>query len=70
MHEGGFRIELDYQNHWFFKRPDGGTVPACGYQLQDMTDNDSGELSNLFNIPSAEGFFTAVISTAVNSPPV
>ncbi len=46
------------------------TVPACGYQLQDMTDNDIGELSNLFNIPSAEGIFTAVISSAVNSPPV
>ena len=35
VHEGGFAIERDYQNHWFFKRPDGRAVPACGYHPND-----------------------------------
>ena len=29
VHEGGFRIEKDYRDRWFFKRPDGRAVPAC-----------------------------------------
>ena len=63
VHEGGFSIERDYQNHWFFKRPDGLAVPSCGYQVQDMIDDDigdvdviTGELSKLINYPSVEGF--------------
>jgi hypothetical protein len=40
VHEGGFRIERDYKNKWFFKRPDGRAVPACGYQTRDITDDD------------------------------
>ena len=63
-HEGGFRIERDYQNRWFFKKPDGRAVPSCGYQAQDMIDDDIdntiSELSNMINNPSAEGFFTGV----------
>ena len=62
VHEGGFRIERDHQNHWFFKRPDGRAVPSCGYQAQDMIDDDigdvdviTGELSRVINYPSAEG---------------
>ena len=39
LHEGGFRIEKDYQDRWFFKRPDGRAVPACGYRAEDMTDD-------------------------------
>ena len=31
VHEGGFRIEKDYQDRWFFVRPDGIAVPDCGY---------------------------------------
>jgi hypothetical protein len=55
VHEGGFRIERDYQDHWFFKRPDGRAMPACGYQAQDVIDDDIGEFSMLLNHPSAEG---------------
>jgi len=55
VHEGGFRIERDYQDRWFFKRPDGRAVPNCGYNSQDMIDNDISELSILINYPSAEG---------------
>jgi len=45
VHEGGFTIERDYQNHWYFKRPDGRAVPACGYHVKDVTDNDIGDVS-------------------------
>jgi hypothetical protein len=40
VHEGGFRIAKDYRDRWFFKRPDGRAVPACGYCLADMLDDD------------------------------
>ena len=64
IHEGGFSIERDYQNQWFFKRPDGKAVPNCGYSAKDMLDDDIGndhdELSELLNNPSPEGLLTAV----------
>jgi hypothetical protein len=73
VHEGGFSIERDYQNRWFFKRPDGRAVPSCGYRAQDMLDDgiDDGivELSNLINNPSAEGLLTAVKTFPNHSPP-
>ena len=31
VHEGGFRIEKDYQDEWFFVKPDGVAVPSSGY---------------------------------------
>ena len=73
VHEGGFNIERDYQNRWFFKRPDGRAVPSCGYRAQDMIDDgiddDIVELSNLINNPSAEGLLTAVKTFPNHSPP-
>ena len=73
VHEGGFIIERDYQNQWFFKRPDGRAVPGCGYRAQDMIDVDAtvdiGEFSRLVNKPSAEGLFTTVKTFAGNSSP-
>ena len=76
VHEGGFRIERDYQNRWFFKRPDGRAVPSCGYRSQDVIDDgidDTGntisKLSNLINNPSAEGLLTAVKTFPSHSPP-
>jgi hypothetical protein len=62
VHEGGFTIQRDYQNRWFFKRPDGRTVPACGYHPSDITDDDIGDVFELVNNPSAEGILTAVES--------
>jgi hypothetical protein len=67
VHEGGFSIERDYQDRWFFKRPDGRAVPACGYHAEDMTDDDSNEFSNVINYPSAEGLLTAVKINAVGA---
>ncbi len=77
VHEGAFRIERDYQNRWFFKRPDGRAVPSCVYRVQDMIDdgidddigNNIGNLSNLINNPSAEGLLTAVKTFPVTSAP-
>lgn len=51
-------IERDFQNHWFFKRPDGRAVPACGYRANDMIDNDIGVVSRLLNNPPAGGLLS------------
>lgn len=73
VHEGGFRIERDFRNHWFFKRPDGRAVPSCGYRAVDMIDDDidgnSTELSNPLNYPSAEGFEMSAFTTSSLSNP-
>jgi hypothetical protein len=58
VHESGFTIQRDYQNHWFFKRPDGRSVPACGYRIQDTIDDDIGDVSELINNPPAGGLLT------------
>jgi hypothetical protein len=64
IHEGGFSIERDYQNHWYFKRPDGKAVPNCGYSAKDMVDDDIGsendELSELLKNPPAGGLLTGM----------
>ena len=58
VHEGGFTIERDFENRWYFKRPDGRAVAECGYRLSDMMDDDVGEVSAAFNNPSAGGLLT------------
>jgi hypothetical protein len=74
VHEGGFAIERDYQNRWFFKRPDGRAVPACGYRADDVTDDDLGDVSRragprsrqagsrseFFNNPPREGLLSGM----------
>ena len=65
--EGGIAIECDYQNHWFFRRPDGRAVPNCGYQARDMTDDDIGDISDLLNNPPAGGLLTDA-KTFVSEP--
>ncbi|MCH8100658.1 MAG: DUF222 domain-containing protein [Proteobacteria bacterium] len=69
VHEGGFTIERDYQNHWFFRRPDGRAVPNCGYHAQDMMDDDVGDLSELLNNPPAGGLLTDMKSFVSEPPP-
>jgi hypothetical protein len=69
VHEGGFSIEKDYQDQWFFKRPDGRAVPACGYQPQDMIDDEIGEFSELGNNPPAGGFLCGAKCFVSESPP-
>jgi len=73
VHEGGFVIAKDYLDRWYFKRPDGQAVPSCGYQLQDMMDDDVGdtihELSTAINNPSAEGLPGTTLFVAERSSP-
>ena len=69
VHEGGFAIERDYQDRWFFKRPDGRAVPACGYSTRDTLDDDVGNVSELFNNPPAGGLLTAADNFLSEPPP-
>ncbi len=68
VHEGGFRIERDYQNRWFFKQSGGCAVPACGYQPHDMIDDDINQglddISSLLKHPSAEGLMSGAKKTS------
>jgi hypothetical protein len=60
VHEGGFRIEKDYRDRWFFKRPDGRAVPACGYRAENMRDDDVDAAAEyLHSHASAEGFLAS-----------
>ncbi|HEX6992833.1 MAG TPA: hypothetical protein VF339_01670, partial [Gammaproteobacteria bacterium] len=49
VHEGGFRIEKDYRDRWFFRRPDGRAVPECGYRPEDVTDDGTGAVEEYFD---------------------
>jgi hypothetical protein len=80
VHEGGFRIEKDYRDRWFFKRPDGRAVPACGYRLEDMRDDDVDTVGEYFHAhpsaegssdthPSAEGFLASLKNRPPGSSP-
>ena len=64
VHEGGFRIEKDYRDRLFFKRPDGRAVPACGYRPEDMSDDDVNSADECFHShPSAEGYLSDMTHT-------
>jgi len=44
VHEGGFRIEKDYRDEWFFVTPDGIAVPHCGYVFAGLENPSAGGL--------------------------
>jgi hypothetical protein len=74
-HEGGFRIDKDFQGHWAFYRPDGVAVPECGYHALDMIDDDFGGRGQnpprgglLRDNPPRGGLLSAV-EKLVNEPP-
>ena len=67
VHEGGFRIEKDFCNDWYFMRPDGIAVPACGYHYRDRVDEDTGEL--LQNETPAEALLSVAERTVEEPPP-
>jgi len=56
VHEGGFRIEKDFQDRWSFLRPDGIAVPECGYSSRDMIDED---FSKVVENPPAGGLLSS-----------
>jgi len=47
VHEGGFRIEKDFRNRWYFLRPDGIAVPECGYVSRPYENPPRGGLLNV-----------------------
>lgn len=66
LHEGGFRIDKDFQGSWRFYRPDGIAVPDCGYHARDMIDGDIGER---YQDPPRGGLLCAVERLVNESPP-
>src|SRR5690606_33584422 len=48
VHEGGFRIERDYRDRWFFRRPHARAVPACGYRPEVVTDDGCAAAEEYF----------------------
>ena len=65
VHEGGFRIEKDFQDRWYFVRPDGVAVPQCGYHSRDVEDE---ELSDTYENPPRGGLLS-VAEKLVSEPP-
>jgi hypothetical protein len=61
VHEGGFRIDKDFQDDWTFLRPDGIAVPDAGYRPQDRFDEDD------FDPP--RGGLLSVAENFVSEPP-
>jgi len=49
VHEGGFRIDKDFRDNWFFVKPDGIAVPECGYVSRAFAYPPAGGLSNHSN---------------------
>ncbi|MGH8130403.1 MAG: DUF222 domain-containing protein [Steroidobacteraceae bacterium] len=60
VHEGGFRIDKDYADRWFFRRPDGRAVPACGYRATDLLDDVADAAGEFNTCTSAEGFLSTL----------
>ena len=65
VHEGGFTIRKDFQDHWCFYRPDGIAVPDCGYRATDMLDNS---LNQDYLDPPRGGLLSAM-EKLINEPP-
>ena len=68
VHEGGFRIETDFQDSWYFQRPDGIAVPETGYHSRDMLDTDTGEVIGDYN-PAPAGALLSAVENIVKEPP-
>ena len=64
VHEGGFRIEKDFSDSWYFVRPDGIAVPNSGYRSQDMIDADMGE-----NLDPPRGGLLSISENYALEPP-
>jgi len=66
VHEGGFRIEKDFQDRWTFLRPDGIAVPSFGYHARDMMDED---FSKVVDNPPAGGLLNKAENKVSEAPP-
>jgi hypothetical protein len=65
VHEGGFRIEKDFNDAWFFVRPDGVAVPDVGYHGCDMVD---AEFDGDYRNPPRGGLLSALEKMAQEPP--
>ncbi len=63
VHEGGFRIERDFQDRWCFVRPDGIAVRDCGYHSRDWLDT-----ADASDTPPAGGMLS-VGENCISEPP-
>jgi hypothetical protein len=52
VHEGGYTIRRDAHDRWYFCRPDGRAVPACGYQPADVTDEGLEDIADEAEAPA------------------
>ena len=68
VHEGGFRIETDFHDSWYFQRPDGIAVPETGYHSRDMLDTDTGEVFESYN-PAPAGVLLSAMENIAKEPP-
>ena len=57
VHEGGFTIDKDYNDNWYFKRPDGISVPKTGI------------VSKAYENPPAGGLLSVAENIAKEGPP-
>jgi hypothetical protein len=57
VHEGGFTIDRDYNDNWYFKRPDGIAVPQTGF------------ISRLYENPPAGGLLSVAENIVRERPP-
>ena len=73
VHEGGFRIEKDFQDQWAFLRPDGIAVPKFGYRSRDMIDEGfsrrAGPRSEVVEIPPVGGLLSRGENKVSEAPP-
>ena len=69
VHEGGFRIDRDFNDRWMFVRPDGVAVPSIGYRTQDMIDADIGGVSGEDYDPPRGGLLSMAERYALEPPP-
>jgi hypothetical protein len=69
LHEGGFRIETNFQGNWYFVRPDGIAVPETGYHPRDIIDIEEDEFSDSYNKTPA-GVLLSVAENSVKEQPV
>ena len=69
VHEGGFRVEKDFSDRWYFLRPDGIAVPQVGYRTQDMVDEDIGRTDRDKYDPPRGGLLSMAEKMVLEPPP-
>lgn len=72
VHEGGYSIDKDFRDRWFFRRPDGRAVPEHGYAAADMRDDDDDDANASANADASANANAGIdpeLTGVVNNPP-